>query len=106
MGLPSRIPYGTLPSRWEDGSYSVQGAANAIGVSPGTIYKWLKTERINGEQTRKGTPWRIFLSDREIEDQGVSIRAYGSRDSNTLTNDELINKFNELNEEKMPKELR
>lgn len=39
----SVIPTGThLPAQWEDGVYSVQGAAEAIGVYPGTINKWLK----------------------------------------------------------------
>jgi len=68
MGLPPAKPYGTLPNRWEDGSFSVRGAAEAIGVYPGTIHKWLRTGRIYGEQPRKGTPWKISLSDREIRD--------------------------------------
>lgn len=58
-------------------------------------------------QIQKGKiPFMIVIGDREIETESVSIRAYGSMDSNTLTNDELIAKFNELNEERMPKELR
>jgi hypothetical protein len=51
---------------WEDGAYSVQGAAEAIGVYPGTIHKWLKTGRIHGKLIRKATPWKAFLGVTEI----------------------------------------
>ncbi len=51
MGLPAVIPSGSpLPAQWEDGAYSVQGAAEAVGVYPGTIHKWLRTGRIRGKQ--------------------------------------------------------
>jgi len=66
FGLPPVKHYGRLPKRWEDGTYSVQGAAEAIGVYVGTIHKWIRTGRIYGEQLRKGTPWKIYLSDQEI----------------------------------------
>lgn len=68
MGLPSVIPHGPFPRQWDDGSYSVHGAAKTLGVYPGTIHKWLKTGRVRGEQRRKGTPWKVFLSEREIAD--------------------------------------
>jgi len=76
MGLPAVIPTGTpLPSQWEDGAYSIQGAAEAIGVYPGTIHKWLKTGRIHGKQIRKATPWKVFLSATEI----TQLRDYVQR---------------------------
>lgn len=67
MQLPAVVPTGThLPAQWEDGVYSVQGAAEAIGVYPGTIYKWLKTGRVHGRQIQKGMPWKVFLSEAAI----------------------------------------
>jgi DNA invertase Pin-like site-specific DNA recombinase len=50
------------PSQWEDGSYSVDGAAAALGVFPGTIYHWLKVGRLTGQQVAKGMPWQVLLS--------------------------------------------
>jgi DNA invertase Pin-like site-specific DNA recombinase len=74
--LPSVIPTGThLPAQWEDGVYSVQGAAEAIGVYPGTIRKWLKIGRVYGRQIRKGTPWKVFLSGVQI----MQLRDYAQR---------------------------
>jgi hypothetical protein len=76
MGLPAVIPTGTLlPAQWEDGVYSVQGAAETIGVYPGTIYKWLKTGRVHGRQIQKGMPWKVILSRAEI----TQLRHYVQR---------------------------
>jgi DNA invertase Pin-like site-specific DNA recombinase len=76
MGLPAVISTGTpLPAQWEDGAYSIQGAAEAIGVYPGTIHKWLKTGRIHGKQIRNATPWKVFLSSMEI----TQLRDYVQR---------------------------
>jgi DNA invertase Pin-like site-specific DNA recombinase len=68
MGLPPVKPNGTLPNRWEDGAYSVRGASEAIGVTTGTIHKWLRTGRIYGKQPRKRTPWKIILNGKDIRD--------------------------------------
>jgi hypothetical protein len=67
LGLRAVKPNGVLPARWEDGAYSVRGASEAVGVYLGTIHKWLRTGRIHGDQPRKGTPWRIFLTEDDIE---------------------------------------
>jgi excisionase family DNA binding protein len=37
------------PAQWEDGSYSVEGAAAKLGVGQDTIFHWLKTGRLKGE---------------------------------------------------------
>jgi hypothetical protein len=42
------------PARWEDGTYSVEGAAARLGVFPGTIHKWLKGGKLTGYQLAKG----------------------------------------------------
>ena len=68
LGLRAVKPNGPLPARWEDGAYSVRGAAEAIRVCTGTIHKWLSTGRIRGEQPRKDTPWRVFLTQKDIEE--------------------------------------
>jgi DNA invertase Pin-like site-specific DNA recombinase len=68
MGLPAVKPNGPHPMCWENGAYSVQGAAEAIGVFPGTIYKWLETGRLEGCQLRKGSPWKIYLTDEQIDE--------------------------------------
>jgi hypothetical protein len=49
------------PSRWPDGTYSVKGAAAAIGITPQIIFDWLRNGKLSGEQIAKGMPWRIFL---------------------------------------------
>jgi hypothetical protein len=60
----------TLPPR--DGlaadarPYSVHAAAAAVGVFPGTIYTWLRTGRLRGEQRKKGRTWVIYLTIEEV----------------------------------------
>lgn len=74
MGLPAVKPNGPHPMRWEDGTYSVEGAAQAIEVFPGTIYKWLRTGRLEGKQLRKGTPWKITLTPEKISELQDYVR--------------------------------
>jgi len=77
-GLPSALlNNGTAPNppRWGDGTYSVEGAAAAIGVFSGTIYRWLRRGVLMGRQLAKGTPWQIPLTDGQIAD----LKAYAQR---------------------------
>ena len=67
-------PVGSNPTQWEDGTYSVEGLANLLDVFPGTIYKWLKKGRLTGHQLGKGTPWKIYLSQEEIDTLRQQIR--------------------------------
>ena len=48
----------------------------------------------------------MVIGDIEMESQSVSLRAYGERNSETYSNQELEAKFTDLNADKMPKELR
>jgi DNA invertase Pin-like site-specific DNA recombinase len=73
--VPPVKPNGPNPLRWEDGTYSVEGAAAAIGVFPGTIYKWLRCGRLQGHQLAKGMPWKILLTQEEI----ASLQDYVQR---------------------------
>jgi hypothetical protein len=52
---------GPNPSQWPDGTYSVQGAAALIGITPQTIFDYLRAGLLTGRQRAKGQPWQIDL---------------------------------------------
>jgi DNA invertase Pin-like site-specific DNA recombinase len=54
------------PPRWPDGSYSIQGAAAALGITTQTVFKWLQKGRLQGRQLAKGQPWQINLPNSQI----------------------------------------
>jgi DNA invertase Pin-like site-specific DNA recombinase len=54
------------PAQWEDGSYSVEGAAAKLGVDQSTIFNWLKTGKLAGEHLAKGMPWKISLTEEDV----------------------------------------
>jgi DNA invertase Pin-like site-specific DNA recombinase len=62
------------PSRWPDGSYSVQGAAAALGVTAQTVFKWLRKQCLTGRQLTKGQPWQIILPDERIPSLAAQVR--------------------------------
>ena len=68
-GLPAvkLSPTGSNPSRWPDGSYSIQGAAAAIGVTTQTVFDYLASGLLHGRQHAKGHPWQIDLAPPQIE---------------------------------------
>jgi hypothetical protein len=53
------------PAQWEDGSYSVEGAASKLGVDRSTIFIWLKTGRLKGEHLTRSMPWKIYLTEED-----------------------------------------
>ena len=55
-----------LREKWEDGSYSVEGAAARLGVDQSTIFTWLKTGRLAGEHLAKGMPWKVYLTEEDV----------------------------------------
>jgi DNA invertase Pin-like site-specific DNA recombinase len=63
------------PPKWPDGSYSVQGAAAVIGITPQTIFDWLRKGWLTGKQLAKGMPWQISLS----PEQATALRACARR---------------------------
>ena len=77
--IPTVKINGTAPNppRWPDGSYSVQGAAAAIGITPQVIFDWLRRGWLTGKQVAKGMPWQIALSPQ----QAVELRARVRRTS-------------------------
>ena len=54
------------PAQWEDGSYSVEGAAAKLGVDQSTIFTWLKTGKLAGEHLAKGMPWKVYLTEEDV----------------------------------------
>jgi hypothetical protein len=54
------------PAQWEDGSYSVEGAAAKLGVDQSTIFNWLKTGRLKGEHLARSMPWKISLTEEDV----------------------------------------
>ena len=66
MGLPTVVHQGFIPDQWEDGTYSVEGAAKELGVFKGTIYTWIYSGLLDAHQVGKGTPWKIFLNEEKI----------------------------------------
>jgi hypothetical protein len=65
---------GANPTRWPDGSFSVQGAASALGVTPQTVFDYLARGLLSGRQLTKGQPWQIDLSDDQISRLRVRLR--------------------------------
>ena len=60
------------PLQWPDGTYSVEGVAAAVGVIVGTVYKWVREGRLHGQQLTKGMPWKINVTEEQIE----ALKAY------------------------------
>jgi excisionase family DNA binding protein len=42
---------------------TIEQAAQALGVAPSTLHRWLNDGFIAGEQVTLGAPWRIRLTD-------------------------------------------
>jgi hypothetical protein len=68
-GLPAvkPNPIGANPPQWPDGSYSVQGAAAAIGVTTQVIFDYLTKGLLTGRHIAKGQPWQIDLTTEQID---------------------------------------
>ena len=67
-GIPSAKEEGLEPNRlrWADGSYTISGVVNAVGVSKGTVHSWLEKGIIKGTHTGPYMLWKIDLTDEEI----------------------------------------
>jgi hypothetical protein len=67
-GLPTVKINGVAanPMRWPDGSYSVQGVAALLGVTPQVIFDYLARGFLVGRQLVKGQPWQIDPTDDQI----------------------------------------
>jgi hypothetical protein len=75
-GIPTAKINGTgyNPPRWPDGSYSVQGVSEVLGITVQTVFKWLRKGRLEGRQLVKGQPWQIALSDQQLVELQSRVR--------------------------------
>jgi hypothetical protein len=67
------------PAQWEDGSYSVEGAAAKLDVDQSTIFTWLKTGKLNGEHLGRSMPWKIYLTEEDERRLHEWLRCQGRR---------------------------
>ena len=68
-GIPAFDPE-TVTAPLDDAPmFTVKGAAAELDVDHGTIYRWLRTGFLVGEQLTPGAPWRIRI------DQAVRPKA-------------------------------
>jgi len=51
--------------RWVDGSYTVRGVGQALGVPKSTGHRWLKQGRLEGTHLGLGRLWRMQLTDEQ-----------------------------------------
>jgi DNA invertase Pin-like site-specific DNA recombinase len=65
---------GANPMRWADGSFSVQGAAVSLGITPQTVFDYLARGLLTGRQLTKGQPWQIDLSNDQIKRLRAHVR--------------------------------
>jgi len=65
------------PAQWPDGSYSIQGAAEALGITSQTVFKWLRRGRLAGRQSTKGQPWQIHFTTEQISILRSQVRRIG-----------------------------
>jgi excisionase family DNA binding protein len=65
--------------RWANGSYTVRGLGQALGVPKSTVHRWLKQGRIEGAHLAPGRLWRIQLTDEQIH----TLRGQVSRATRT-----------------------
>ena len=57
---------GRNPQKWEDETYSVQGAATVIGVKASAVHRWLRGGLLDARQSGKGGAWKIRLTAEQI----------------------------------------
>jgi predicted DNA-binding transcriptional regulator AlpA len=61
-GIPAFTPNPAAMSATAE-LVGIPQAAQELGVSPGTVYRWLREGFIAGEQLTPGAPWQIRLTD-------------------------------------------
>jgi hypothetical protein len=57
------------PARcWRDGSYTLRGAAEVLGVHPRTVHTWIDRGLVETQQAYPGGPLKILLSEVRIQE--------------------------------------
>jgi hypothetical protein len=61
----NRIPAApkTPPGDAREGPFTLDDAADALGVTAATVRRWLREGLLPGQQSVPGAPWRIVLTD-------------------------------------------
>lgn len=61
----NKIPAASKPRARDEseGPFTLDQAARQLGVTAGTVQRWLREGRLAGQQSVPGAPWRIVLSD-------------------------------------------
>ena len=62
------------PMRWPDGTFSVRGAAAALGVTTQTVFDYLARGLLAGHQLTKGQPWQVELTDEQMTRLRARVR--------------------------------
>jgi hypothetical protein len=65
---------GANPMRWPDGSFSIQGVAEELGITPQTVLDYLARGLLTGHQLTKGQAWQIELSEDQINRLRARVR--------------------------------
>jgi DNA-binding CsgD family transcriptional regulator len=65
---------GANPLRWPDGSFSIQGVAATLGITPQTVFHYLARGLLAGHQLTKGQPWQINLADEQVDRLRARLR--------------------------------
>jgi hypothetical protein len=65
---------GSNPTRWPDGSLSIQGVALALGITTQTVFDYLGRGLLAGHQLTNGQPWQIELTDEQIHRLRARVR--------------------------------
>jgi hypothetical protein len=53
--------------RWSDGSYTVRGVMQAVGVSKATVHRWLAQGRLQGGHLGPHRLWRMQLTSSQLQ---------------------------------------
>jgi DNA invertase Pin-like site-specific DNA recombinase len=62
-----QIPCYKKPKDEQRETYTAQQAAHLLGVSVPTIYNWIDSGFIKGEQETEGAPWEIIINEADIQ---------------------------------------
>ena len=60
------------------GPFNAEEAARELGVTMGTVHRWLRDGVLAGEQLTPGAPWRIVLTDTLLMQESPVRLCYGS----------------------------
>lgn len=60
--------------RWTDGTYTIRGVMQAVGVSKDTVHRWRHQGRIQGSRHGPALPWRFKLTPEQIRTLRAQVK--------------------------------